>query len=171
MASRDLNGLVPTLKMKHAALVAELSFPILTYCTGRSAEEQSKLWRQSRSMDTILAKEKVLIKYDHIELARILIEVGPHTGPHVTHAGPGESWHQYWMAFDAVPMIHGKPAWNYKKNEGVWSELGSVATNLGINWGGNWKRPKDYPHCQIATTSNPLKIGVQGCILKESDLW
>lgn len=170
MASRDIEKLVPELRTKISLLLPSLSFPILIYCTGRSAEEQARLWRQSRKLSMILEKKRILEKFGHEELAKILIDVGPCHGPHVTHAGPGESWHQYWQAFDAVPLIGGKPAWDLRKSENLWRELGAKATDIGLNWGGNWKKPRDFPHFQIPTTSNPLKEGIQGCILRESDL-
>lgn len=170
MASRDLSLLVPELREKAQELVTLVSFEVLIYCTIRSAEEQAKLWRQSRSAKVIKEKIGILVKYGHLELAKILEEVGPQNGPPVTHAGPGESWHQYGQAFDAVPMINGKPAWTIHKNKAEWTELGKAALALGLNWGGNWPKWADYPHFQLPMTGNPLKQGLSGCYLRDRDL-
>ena len=170
MASRDIEKLHPDLRDKAKELKSRLPFELLIYCTGRSAEEQAKLFRQSRSKKIIDEKIATLEKYGHEELAKILRDVGPQYGPHVTKVGPGESWHQYWEAFDAVPVIGGKLLWVRKTNDQYWGQLGSVATELGLNWGGNWPKWQDAPHFQRPATGNPLKLGIKGCILRESDL-
>jgi len=170
MASRNIDLLVPELKEKAQALVEKAPFEVLIYCTVRSAEEQAKLWRQSRSTKVIKEKIEVLNRYGHKELAEILNGVGPQSGPPVTHAGPGESWHQYGQAFDCVPMINGKPVWDVHKNKTVWVSLGTLAIDLGLNWGGNWPKWADYPHFQLPITGNPLKQGLKGCYLRDSDL-
>lgn len=170
MASNDLKRLPVEFQEKIDQLINNLSFPILIYCTGRSAEEQAKLWRQNRSIEVIEKKKGILEKYGHHELAKILIDVGPQYGPHVTHSGPGESWLQYYKAFEAVPFVNGMPVWNYNKNKEIWQELGREATNLGINWAGNWLKWCDYSHFQIETSSNPLKLGLTNCIMREKDL-
>ena len=185
MASRDISKLVPELREKAEQLVEKVSksFPVLIYCTGRSAEEQAKIYRKSRTFAVIKAKHDTLVKYGHTELAQILLDVGPQYGElgrHLTKAGPGESWHQYWQAFDAVPMIGGKPAWIIRTHKAEWAELGRVATELGLNWGGNWPKWADYPHFQLPVTGNPLKIKStqlgrdlklnETLIMRESDL-
>jgi peptidoglycan L-alanyl-D-glutamate endopeptidase CwlK len=66
---------------------------VLIYCTVRTAEEQAKLWRQSRS--TVQIKEKIQ-KFKDRQLgflADILEGVGPQYGRHVTNACCGESYH------------------------------------------------------------------------------
>lgn len=159
MASRDLNLLVPSVREKAKALVDSVSFELLIYCTVRDCHEQARLWRQSRSIEVIRTKIAIYEKYGHYDLAKVLRDVGPQHGPHVTKAGPGESWHQYGEAFDAVPIIGGKAAWNVRANQKIWKELGQKATELGLNWGGNWPKWADYPHFQGPPTGNPLKIG------------
>ena len=170
MASRDINLLVPELKEKAQTLVERAPFEVLIYCTARAAEEQAKLWRQSRSKKVIQEKIETLIRFGHTTLAQILEKVGPQSGPPVTHAGPGESFHQYGLAFDGVPIINGKAAWEIHKYKKEWTELGKIALSLGLNWGGNWPKWADYPHFQLPMTGNPLKQNLPGCIFLESDL-
>lgn len=170
MASRDIEKLVPELRDKVHTLTSMLSFEVLFYCTGRSAEEQAKLWRRSRKIQTIKQKILTLEKYGHEDLAKILNDVGPQHGSHVTHAGPGESWHQYWEAVDGVPVVGGKLLWDVNKSKSYWEEFGAAAISLNLNWGGNWPKWADYPHIQLPPTGNPLKLGIKGIILREKDL-
>lgn len=170
MASRNIEKLVPEFRDKLKVLISKLPFEVLFYCTGRSCQEQAKLWRQSRQIETIKKKAAVLEKYGHENLAKILIDVGPQHGPHVTHAGPGESWHNYWQAADCVPVVGGKLLWDVSRSKAYWDEIGKQALALELNWGGNWPKWADYPHIQFPPTGNPLKLGIPNPILLESDL-
>lgn len=66
-------------------------------------------------------------------------------GKVVTNANAGQSFHNFRVAFDFVPLIAGKPVWNDKY---LFARCGKIAENLGLEWGGSWKRFKDLPHCQ-----------------------
>jgi peptidoglycan L-alanyl-D-glutamate endopeptidase CwlK len=61
----------------------------------------------------------------------------------VTNARPGESWHNYGLALDFVPIVAGKPVWVEEEFE----LYGIEAEKYGLEWGGRWKRP-DRPHLQ-----------------------
>ena len=74
------------------------------------------------------------------------MSVGPQSGPHVTNAAPGESLHNYGYAFDGVPMVCGKPEWDAESE--LWQVYGDIAVDCGLIWAGNWKKFKEYPHCQ-----------------------
>ena len=43
-----------------------------------------------------------------------------------------------------VQMKIGVPIWNKLS-----SEIVNIANELGLNWGGNWTKPVDYPHFYI----------------------
>lgn len=63
----------------------------------------------------------------------------------VTNAKPGESWHEYGLAVDVVPLeSSGLPDWN--ETHEVWQELISKAETLGLRSGISWH---DQPHLQI----------------------
>jgi len=66
-------------------------------------------------------------------------------GPIVTNAKGGDSMHNYRLAFDFVPLVGGQPAWN---SDILWVKCGSVAQSVGLEWGGNWTKFADKPHCQ-----------------------
>lgn len=72
----------------------------------------------------------------------------------VTHAEPGDSYHNYGLAFDVVPTAYKSlPDWN---PEGpAWETLGRIGESLGLEWGGRW-RSKDLPHFQIPSGLAPL---------------
>ena len=59
----------------------------------------------------------------------------------VTNAEPGESTHNYGLAFDLVEMINGQPQWN-----GRWSEIAAIGKSHGFKWGGDWISIDDKPH-------------------------
>lgn len=70
----------------------------------------------------------------------------------MTNAGGGESFHNYRVALDFVPVIHGKAIWN---DPVLFKKCGAIAEGLGFEWGGSWKSFKDLPHIQI---TNGLSI-------------
>lgn len=155
MASRKLSDLTPEMQHKaqnfyHAAY--ELGLTILIYCTYRSLEEQAILFRQSRTLTKIQDEARNLeYVYKRADLAEILLGVGPQSGPHVTNASPGKSMHNYKMAFDGVPLVAGKPVWGAREIEDnrMWNNYGHAAEEAGLEWAGNWKAFKEYPHCQM----------------------
>ena len=73
-------------------------------------------------------------------------------GPIVSHAAPGDSYHNYQLAFDAVPTAYlSLPNWN--PTGPLWARIGEIGTALGLEWGGHWSNP-DEPHFQL--TAAPL---------------
>ncbi len=160
MASRDLNDLIPEVKQNAERVMEvcdQVGVDILIYCTLRPLEEQAKLFRQSRSWAEI---KKKILKYKDRGfgfLGDVIDSVGPCTGPHVTNAGPGESWHNYGEAWDAVPLIGGKAAWNYQNAKSEWDAYGECIRQVDMKWAGDWTRFREYPHAQLRSGGNPLK--------------
>ena len=150
MASRNLDDLDHPFRgkaRKFIILCEQAGLEVLIYCTARGLEEQSILYRQSRTLSEIKAKAKELADvYGRSDLAKILLDVGPQNGPHVTNAGPGQSLHNYGLAFDGVPIIHGKPIWDTESP--LWRLYGDIAEMAGMDWSGSWIRFTEYPHCQ-----------------------
>jgi len=160
MASRDLNDLLPQAKTNAEKVIEvceQVGFDLLIYCTLRSPQEQAKLYRQSRSWAEIKNKMLSLKDRGFEFIADILDEVGPCTGPHVTNAGPGESWHNYGEAWDAVPLVSGKAAWVYQGAKAEWDAYGECVRQVGMQWAGNWTTFREYPHAQLRPGGNPLK--------------
>lgn len=66
-------------------------------------------------------------------------------GKIVTRANAGQSFHNYRVAYDVVPLVNGKAVWN----DGVlWGKIGAIGKTFGLEWGGDFKAIKDYPHFQ-----------------------
>jgi peptidoglycan L-alanyl-D-glutamate endopeptidase CwlK len=67
-------------------------------------------------------------------------------GKKVTNAPPGRSFHNWRVAFDFVPMVHGKPAWN---DAALFERCGVIAEGCGLEWAGRWKSFRELAHCQF----------------------
>lgn len=161
MASRDLDDLVPEVAEKarvvQKACREAADFELLIYCTFRSLEEQARLFRQSRSRKEIDARIAKLQNLGLGFLGEIIESVGPCYGRHVTNAAPGESWHNYKQAWDAVPLINGKPAWNYLEAKNYWNAYGEAVRQVDMYWAGDWTSFREYPHAQSKPGGNPLR--------------
>ena len=134
-------------------LCAEYDLPVTIYTTVRAMEVQAKLYRRGRSFSQILKKANELEHtYNRHDLKQTLLRVGPQTGDKiVTHAAPGMSMHNYGLAFDAAPLLHGTIPWNRENEEecALWDQMGLLGMECGLEWGGEWSSFKDYPHFQL----------------------
>ena len=64
----------------------------------------------------------------------------------ITNSRPGNSYHEYGLAGDVVPLNKfGNPTWNLP-----FDSLGAMGKKLGLEWGGDWKRFPDKPHFQMS---------------------
>ena len=160
MTSRSINLLIPEMQTKvveHRRLCKEQGVSVLYYCTERTLQEQAVLYRQSNSSAEIDKKVMWLNANGYHFLADIIFDVGPQkTTGWKTNAAPGESFHNYREAVDGVPVVNGKPVWNYTENPEAWDIYGSCAKQLGLVWGGDWTS-RDLPHLQLRKGVNPLK--------------
>ena len=94
---------------------------VLVYCTFRSSAEQDELYTHGRTKP----------------------------GPVVTWSRGGQSWHQARRAWDAVPMVNGKPLWGYSDALEPWQIVVDEAERLGIEWAGHWDHMREFVHYQI----------------------
>lgn len=120
MASRSLSDLHPKAREKALQWIDACKakdIDVLVYCTYRSASEQDDLYRIGREIP----------------------------GKRVTNAKGGQSMHQYRVAWDAVPLIGGKPQWS---NSELYLRMGEAAEALGIEWAGRWKSFRETAHFQ-----------------------
>lgn len=68
-------------------------------------------------------------------------------GKKVTKARPGYSWHNFGVAWDFVVFDEkGQPLWESP----LMDRCGRIGEDLGLEWGGSWKRFVDKPHLQLA---------------------
>lgn len=123
--SRDLNTLAQCLQpVAHtfADQCAERGLPIRFTHTRRTDAEQQALYDQGRTTP----------------------------GRIVTHAKPGQSPHNFGLAFDVVFLDTTTQApwditWDLPGREDEWEAIGAIGEALGLVWGGRWKTP-DRPH-------------------------
>jgi peptidoglycan L-alanyl-D-glutamate endopeptidase CwlK len=60
-------------------------------------------------------------------------------GKIVTAACGGDSWHQWGLAYDVVPLRAGKPVWGTSGKDGVlWARVGLLGEQSGLEWAGRW---------------------------------
>lgn len=118
--SRDIKDLLPQVEEKCRAFIticAAQGIDVIITSTYRDFESQAALYAQGRTAP----------------------------GKKVTNAGPGDSYHNWRVAWDFVPIVGGKAVWN---DNALWAKCGGIAHELGIEWGGAWTRFPDKPHCQ-----------------------
>lgn len=71
-------------------------------------------------------------------------------GSATTLAGAGRSCHQYGLAVDSALYRDGRLQWDM---DDPWTRrgyqlYGRLAADAGLEWGGNWRRLKDYVHVE-----------------------
>ena len=67
-------------------------------------------------------------------------------GSIITHAEPYQSYHEYAMAYDIIPLVNGKAT--YSPPAGTWEKIAAIGKALDLEWGGDWRSFKDKPHFQ-----------------------
>lgn len=114
-----ITKLHPSIRNKARAFINEAEkkgMKLKVTSGGRTFEEQDKLYAQGRTT----------------------------SGNIVTNAKAGYSWHNFFLAFDVVPVENGKINWKSKN----WTKIGTLGKTFGLEWGGDWKTFKDLPHFQ-----------------------
>lgn len=117
-------------------------------CTLRTLQEQATFYRQSRTSIEIKAKISLFRKQGFDFLADVLEKTPPCSGKFVTNAACGESWHNYKMAIDVVPVVGGIAQWNDAKLWDIWT---SACKESGL-----YTLSFEKPHAQLYSTGNPL---------------
>jgi len=113
----DLEPEVQTLCYKFIAECAKNGIDVIITSTYRDKESQAALYAQGRTTP----------------------------GRKVTNARPGDSFHNWRVAFDFCPIVAGKAAWD---DINLFKHCGRIAKGLGLEWAGDWKTFKELAHCQ-----------------------
>jgi len=119
--SRSLTELHPATQRRAVAFIDACqkdSIEVLITSTYRDAESQAALYAQGRTA----------------------------AGNRVTNAKPGQSWHNWRLAFDFVPIVNGKAQWD---DLGLFFRCGRIAESVGLEWAGRWKTFPEQAHCQF----------------------
>lgn len=124
----DLDPRVQPLARAHIAACEAEGIDLLVTSTYRDEEAQEALYAQGRTSP----------------------------GRKVTNARAGQSFHNYRLAYDVVPLRNGKPVWGTTGADGeLWARIGELGEAMGLEWAGRWTRFREYPHFQF-TGGNPL---------------
>ena len=126
------------------------------YSGYRDPVEQSALWRQSRPSWKVRAKVNQLRDAGAYFLADCIDKAGPSSGPHVTNAYGGMSWHNFAEAADCYWEVNGRAIWDVTDDpQNGYRVYGALAeryglTSLGHEYGWDWVhvqlRPETSPH-------------------------
>jgi len=119
-SQKIIDGLDSSLRPMAVALLYAANnkgIPLVVTSGYRSIESQQKIWNQGRTTP----------------------------GRIVTHAEPGNSWHNYGLAFDVAVLKDDKATW--PENPKLWNRIGAIGKALGLSWGGDFPgSQKDLPH-------------------------
>lgn len=140
MASRSLNDLHPAVRDRAHKFTSECEkegIPLLIYCTYRSSDEQCALHAQGREPLPVVNSLRSIAG---------LPPITENANKVVTNANAGLSYHEFRCAFDCVPIEAGKPIWD--NNHPIWKKIGAIGKSCGLEWAGDWKTFKEYPHFQ-----------------------
>jgi len=140
-SSRKIDDLAVPAKRRALEFLGEcraLGIDIVVTCTVRDEETQNELYSHGRTREQLDAAD--------------LLHVDPKPGPIVTNAKGGDSFHQYLVAFDIVPLRYGKPVWGTEGEDGVlWDRVGEIGEACGLEWAGRWKgHLREMAHFQYA---------------------
>lgn len=123
--SRDIAALHPTVAAKARAFLEACTaqgIDILVTSTYRDHASQNALYAQGRTIK----------------------------GRKVTNAKGGQSFHNWRVAFDVVPLRLGKPVWGTTGADGkLWQKIGAIGEGVGLEWAGRWKSFPEMAHFQF----------------------
>jgi len=143
ISSRSLEVLHPTVKRMAQDFLQRCAaddIDLLVTCTFRDAEEQNRLYARGR---TVLWENGAKVRK-------------------VTNAKAGQSFHNYRLALDVVPLRGGKPVWGTAGADGLlWQRVGAHGKAAGLEWAGDWLRFKEMAHFQF-TGGHPLSYFQNG---------
>ena len=120
MARRDVSGLIPEMRAIYKEFCAEMDKAGIPWiCTCTR--------RTQEEQDALYAQGR------------------SKPGPVVTWTR--KSKHIDGEAFDIVLLRNGKLNWDV--SDPAWKKAGEIGCKLGLRWGGNYARSKDYPHFEL----------------------
>lgn len=118
--SREVSDLHPWMREKAKAFIAackKAGIDVILTSTYRDGESQTDLYSQGRTKP----------------------------GKVVTNAKAGESFHNYRLAFDFLPVVNGKAQWGDAR---LFERCGVIGESLGLEWAGRWATFKELAHLQ-----------------------
>lgn len=129
--------------------------------TLRSPFLQATYWCQSRSEEEIQNTIKRLLENEAPFLAACLSNAERRSGPRITNALPGYSWHQWGEAMDCFWEVNGKACWDMAMLlDGIngYYVYATEAKMLGLEAGYFWVNIKDGVHVQLRSAGSPFDL-------------
>lgn len=124
----DLHPKVKTLCQNFIIACDEAGIDVIITSTYRDFESQTALYAVGR---TVVGAN---------------VRASKPMGDIVTNAKAGQSFHNYKVAFDFVPIVNGKAVW---KDTALFTKCGVIAEQCGLEWAGRWKgKMLEMAHCQ-----------------------
>jgi peptidoglycan L-alanyl-D-glutamate endopeptidase CwlK len=117
---------------------------------GVIARLQPQVWPYARALVTRAAARGINIKIisglrSYEEQNALYAQGRSKPGRVVTNARGGYSNHNFGIAFD-IGVFDGS---RYVPESPRYKAVGAIGSDLGLEWGGNWKTFKDEPHFQL----------------------
>jgi peptidoglycan L-alanyl-D-glutamate endopeptidase CwlK len=131
--------------------------------TKRTIENLAGLNRQARAKlePFVLAAQQAMTKHgvtievisglrSWAQQAALYAQGRTKSGPIVTKARPGSSWHNYGLAIDFGLFAKGRylDSSDPRRASRLYAEIGALAASMGIEWAGTWKSFPEGPHFQ-----------------------
>ena len=69
-------------------------------------------------------------------------------GPRVTNARPGQSNHNFGIAWDIGIFSDSS---DYLEDSPLYRKAGAIGKAMGLDWGGDWAKIRDEPHFEVKT--------------------
>ena len=130
MSSRLISDLIKPLQIKYYDFEREMrqhQIEFIVTCTYRSNQEQDALYACGRTKP-----------------GRIVTNC---QGGYSMHNKTDANGNPAAQAFDICILENGKPDWDVGNPS--WTIAGQIGVNLGLDWAGNWKSFKEFPHFQL----------------------
>ena len=126
----DLDPIAAEVCMKHVDACGKNGIEILVTSTWRDYEAQDALYAIGRTVKTDQRA--------------------------ITNAKAGQSWHNFKVAWDIVPLVAGKAVWDAK--DPLWKTVIECGEAAGAEAGAKWMSFPDLPHFQLRPIVQGLRI-------------
>ncbi len=130
MSELLIEGLVPELAAKarlHRSIALNMGIEIVFTSGRRTWEQQISEYHKGR--------ERSEDGWHVVDPGAVVTFALPENAPHVRGA-----------AYDLVPIVHERAAWGRLD---LFMELGRIGKDIGLVWGGEWRKIKDLPHFEL----------------------
>lgn len=115
-------------------------------------KEQASLWKQSRSDSQIDTQIAELDAAGASFLVKLLSDVSPKPGVHMTDELPGYSWHNWGQAY--IYTVLGEDGRDLMPTSNVYQKTAEIAKGVGL-MAGYYLRPKQPYLVQLSTCKSP----------------